>query len=75
MNNKGIMNDLEFFDNATYTMGGLETVNRYYDDMPNFKWGSENGFTRYRPKYTKWYSDNTLDKIFIKLAEKSENNA
>ena len=65
------MSDLDFFDKVTYTMGGVETVNRYYDDCPNLKWGGENGFTRNKTKYTKWYNDNTLDKIFIKLTEKN----
>ena len=40
------LNDVKFFDTTTYTMGGVETVNRYYDDFPNIKWGSKNGFTR-----------------------------
>ena len=64
------MNDSEFFDVITYTMGGLEIVNRYYDGNPHIKWGSENGFKRNRTKYTKWYNDNTLDKIFVKLTKK-----
>ena len=67
------LNDVKFFDITTYTMGGVETVNRYYDDFPNIKWGGEDGFTRDKTKYTKWYNDNTLDKIFVKLA-KSEKN-
>ena len=71
-NKENTMSDLDFFDKVTYTMGGVETVNRYYDDLPNLKWGGENGFTRNRTKYTKWYNDNTLDKIFIKLTEKSQ---
>ena len=75
MRNRGNMknlNDEKFLDTITYTMGGVQTVNRYYDDYPgqNIKWGSENGFTRNRTKYTKWYTDNTLDKIFIELAKK-----
>ena len=73
MRDKKIMNDVEFFDVTTYTMGGVEIVNRYYDNLPNIKWGGEDGFTRDKTKYTKWYNDNTLDKIFIKLA-KSEKN-
>ena len=32
------LNDEKFFDTITYTMGGVETVNRYYDDFPNIKW-------------------------------------
>ena len=48
-------------------MGGVETVNRYYDDFPDIKWGGKNGFTRNKSKYTKWYNDNTLDEIFVKL--------
>ena len=75
MKNKGKkmknLNDEKFFDTITYTMGGVETVNRYYDDFPNIKWGGKNGFTRNKSKYTKWYNDNTLDKIFVKLAKKS----
>ena len=70
MRKKETMNDLEFFDIITYTMGGVETVNRYYDDFPNIKWGSKDGFTRDKTKYTKWYNDNTLDKIFVKLTKK-----
>ncbi len=71
------LNDEKFFDTITYTMGGVQTVNRYYDDYPgqNQKWGGENGFTRNGTKYTKWYNDNTLDKIFIELAKKSKNSA
>ena len=74
MNKEGNMknlNDEKFLDTITYTMGGVQTVNRYYDDYSgqNIKWGSENGFTRNRRKYTKWYTDNTLDKIFIELAK------
>jgi len=68
------LNDEKFFDTITYTMGGVQTVNRYYDcSGQNIKWGGENGFTRNRTKYTKWYTDNTLDKIFIELAKKEDN--
>jgi hypothetical protein len=63
------MNDLDLLDITTYTMGGVETVNRYYDGHPNIKWGGEDGFTRDKTKYTKWYNDNTLDKIFVKLTK------
>ena len=73
MRDKEQMNDLKFFDITTYTMGGVQTIHRFYDDFPNLKWGGENGFIRNRTKYTKWYNDNTLDKIFVKLA-KSEKN-
>ena len=69
------LNDVKFFDIITYTMGGVEIVNRYHDDFPNSKWGGENGFTRDKAKYTKWYNDNTLDKIFVKLAKKVEKKA
>ena len=31
--------------------------------------------TRDKAKYTKWYNDNTLDKIFVKLAKKVEKKA
>jgi len=55
--------DVEFLDTITYTIGGVETV----------KPMSGLSFTRDKTKYTKWYNDNTLDKIFVKLA-KSENN-
>ena len=74
MRDKEKMNDAEFFDTITYTIGGVETVNRYYDDLPNIKWGGEDGFTRDKTKYTKWYNDNTLDKIFVNLAKKVDNN-
>ena len=35
------LNDEKFLDTITYTMGGVQTVNRYYDDYPgqNIKWG------------------------------------
>tara|TARA_Y100000296_G_scaffold9047_1_gene10595 strand:- start:457 stop:684 length:228 start_codon:yes stop_codon:yes gene_type:complete len=75
MRKKETMNDLEFLDITTYTLGGVQTVHRFYDDFPKIKWGGENGFTRNRTKYTKWYKDNTLDKIFVELAKKSENKA
>ena len=57
--------DVEFLDTITYTIGGVETVKGIG------RWG--HSFTRDKTKYTKWYNDNTLDKIFVKLA-KSEKN-
>ena len=73
MRDKEKMNDVEFFDVTTYTLGGVQTVHRYYDDLPNLKWGGKDGFVRTLPEHTHWKSDNILDKIFVKLA-KSEKN-
>ena len=71
MRDKEKMNDVEFFDVTTYTLGGVQTVHRY--DEFNLKWGGKDGFVRTLPEHTHWKSDNTLDKIFVKLA-KSEKN-
>ena len=67
------MNDVEFFDVTTYTLGGVQTIHRYYNDLSNLKWSGKDGFVRTLPEHTHWKSDNALDKIFVKLA-KSEKN-